>query len=124
MGIYRVSSVVSEVQKIKDLYSKSISNFLNYFTNLILQYFTLILDPTQALNELRQKSPHLSANVLKLYLRELPDPLFTSHLYHRFMSAVDCQVHEFRLSELCRIFNQLPEPNKNIILFIINHLKK
>ncbi|MBI3240295.1 MAG: hypothetical protein HYZ43_15860, partial [Flavobacteriia bacterium] len=26
--------------------------------------------------ELRQKSPHLSANLLKLYLRELPDPLF------------------------------------------------
>ncbi|CAF0746642.1 unnamed protein product [Brachionus calyciflorus] len=101
VGIYRVSSVVSEVQKMKDLYSKN---------------------PNQALNELRQKSPHFSANVLKLYLRELPDPLFTSHLYHRFMNAMECQLHEFRLGELCRVFNELPEPNKNIILFILTHL--
>lgn len=38
------------------------------------------------------------------------------------MNAVDCQVHEFRLGELCRVFNELPEPNKNIILFILTHL--
>lgn len=101
VGIYRVSSVVSEVQKMKDLYSKN---------------------PNQALNELRQKSPHLSANVLKLYLRELPDPLFTTHLYHTFMKALDCDLIELRQAELCRIFNDLPVPNKTIILFILTHL--
>jgi hypothetical protein len=103
MGIYRVSSVVSEVQKIKELYSKS---------------------PASALEELRRKSPHLAANVLKLYLRELPDPLFTSQLYHRFMKDLDCSVLEFRLSELCRTFSDLPKSNKTIIVFLLNHLLK
>jgi len=87
--------------------------------NQFVYYFT---DPNQTLNELRQKSPHLSANLLKLYLRELPDPLFTSHLYDRFMSALECSIPDFRLVELCRIFNELPEPNKTIILFVLTHL--
>jgi breakpoint cluster region protein len=82
------------------------------------------LDPNLALSELRQKSPHLSANVLKLYLRELPEPLFTTHMYHRFMLALDCTVPEFRSVELCRIFNELPDVNKTIILFILTHLLK
>jgi breakpoint cluster region protein len=81
-------------------------------------------DPNQGLNELRQKSAHLSANLLKLYLRELPDPLFTSFLYHRFMNALDCSVAEFRFAELCRVFQELPETNKTIILFLLNHLLK
>jgi len=98
---YRVSSVVSEVQKMKDLYSKN---------------------PNLAHGELKQKSPHLSANVLKLYLRELPDPLFTSHLYQRFIDALEISVPEFRAVELCRIFSELPESNKTIILFILTHL--
>lgn len=60
--------------------------------------------------------------MLKLYLRELPDPLFTTHLYHRFMSALDCSVNEFRMVELCRVFDELPETNKTIILFVLTHL--
>ena len=77
-----------------------------------------------ALNELRQKSPHLSANVLKLYLRELPEPLFTSYLYHRFIGALECSLAEFRTSELMCAFNDLPDTNRNIILFIFTHLLK
>jgi hypothetical protein len=83
-----------------------------------------IKDPNQALTELRQKSPHLAANVLKLYLRELPDPLFTSQLYNRFMKAVDHPVQEFKIEELCRTFSDLPEANKTIIFFILTHLSQ
>jgi hypothetical protein len=38
------------------------------------------------------------------------------------MSALECSIPDFRLVELCRIFNDLPEPNKTIILFILTHL--
>ena len=91
---------------------------------MFLKIYSIILDPNIALGELRQKSPHLSANVLKLYLRELPEPLFTTHLYHRFMSALECSVPEFISVELCRIFSELPDVNKTIILFILSHLLK
>lgn len=103
VGIYRVSSVVSEVQKMKELYSKN---------------------PNLALSEMRQKSPHLAANLLKLYLRELPDPLFTTPLYKRFMDALEQPCHEFRTGVLCGVFNDLPEANKTTIIFILNHLLK
>ena len=33
------------------------------------------------------KDPHLVANLLKVYLRELPDPLLTFSLYPRFVEA-------------------------------------
>ena len=83
-----------------------------------------VKDANLALSELRQKSAHLSANLLKLYLRELPDPLFTSFLYERFMGALECSLVEFRYAELCRVFNELPETNKTIIIFLLNHLLK
>ena len=101
IGIYRVSSVVSEVHKMKELYWKN---------------------PHLALSEMRQKSPHLAANLLKLYLRELPEPLFTAHLYKRFMKAIELPCPEFRSEELCNTFSELPDANKTIILFILNHL--
>ena len=94
---------------------------INFIYNNYLLLFNS--DPNQALSELRVKSPHLSANVLKLYLRELPDPLFTSDLYHRFMNALDL-LPDFRMSELCRVFNDLPEQNRTIILFVLTHLLK
>ncbi len=31
--------------------------------------------------------PHTIAGCLKMYLRELPDPLLTSELYHEWMKA-------------------------------------
>jgi hypothetical protein len=31
---------------------------------------------------------------------------------------------DFRMSELCRVFNDLPEQNRTIILFVLTHLLK
>lgn len=41
----------------------------------------------EEVNYTEYKDPHLVANLLKLYLRDLPDPLFTFKLYPQFIDA-------------------------------------
>ena len=78
-----------------------------------------------AQQELRQKSPHLAASLLKLYLRELPEPLFTTHLYPLFINSIEIFDNpQLRDQKLCETFNQLPDANKTILIFILNHLHK
>ena len=69
---------------------------------------------------------HAVTGLLKLYLRELPEALFTDPLYPQFSttySGLDGQRGE-RCNALCSIFNLLPPLNRKVILFILDHLVK
>lgn len=61
--------------------------------------------------------------VLKLYLREMPEALFTDALYPAFLEAF--QNGELsRGSALQSVYDQLPQINKSIIDFILAHLMR
>lgn len=45
------------------------------------------------------KDPHVVSNVLKLYLRELPNPLMTAEMYPKFIEA-QCALHHHLLYSL------------------------
>lgn len=63
-----------------------------------------------------QYSPHDVAGILKLYFRDLPDPLFTYSLYSRFMAAVACKKDpENNLEGIRKVLVQLP-PGHRIVL--------
>ena len=62
---------------------------------------------------------------MKLYLRELPEPLFTAQLYPQFISAIENFENTDEIDKnLCETFNMLPEANKTVLIFILNHLHK
>ena len=70
---------------------------------------------------------HSVTGILKSYLRELPEALFTDALYPRFFETFN----EFsiynevaRTTELLGIFEELPQPNKESINLILDHLIK
>ena len=56
------------------------------------------------------EDPHIPANLLKLYLRELPEPLLPFHLYDEFMRLSDPRTPDFA-SKIGDILTQLPPEN-------------
>lgn len=59
--------------------------------------------------------------VLKLYLREMPEALYTDALYPAFLDAF--QTGELsRGSSLRRVYEGLPQVNKAVIDFLLSHL--
>lgn len=60
---------------------------------------------------------------MKLYLREMPEALFTDALYPSFLEAF--QTGDLaRGSALRRVYENLPSVNKAVIDFLLAHLKR
>eukprot|EP00013_Stygamoeba_regulata_P001375 CAMPEP_0177628774 /NCGR_PEP_ID=MMETSP0447-20121125/311_1 /TAXON_ID=0 /ORGANISM="Stygamoeba regulata, Strain BSH-02190019" /LENGTH=675 /DNA_ID=CAMNT_0019130045 /DNA_START=267 /DNA_END=2294 /DNA_ORIENTATION=+ len=67
---------------------------------------------------------HLSASLLKLYLRELPEPLMTFAAYEPFIAA-DAETEEnLRLKYFRLLIHSLPPPNKLLFFRLFEVLKK
>lgn len=67
---------------------------------------------------------HSVTGVLKLYFRELPEALFTDHLYPTMLEAFNqSQSNLGKRTELLKdCFTKLPLQNKSTIKFILEHL--
>ena len=68
--------------------------------------------------------PHLFTAVMKSYLRELPDPLFSYKLMESWMSANNISNDVKRKDEVDRLLNELPEINKQNIEYLFDFLAK
>eukprot|EP00049_Salpingoeca_infusionum_P008205 m.133442 g.133442 ORF g.133442 m.133442 type:complete len:678 (-) comp13944_c3_seq1:367-2400(-) len=72
-------------------------------------------------------APNISsvAALLKAYLRELPDPLFTSNFYSAFVALADEQTScRQRIRSLQGTLNMLPKPNQNTIYYLFEHFAR
>ncbi|KAL1454203.1 hypothetical protein WDU94_010481, partial [Cyamophila willieti] len=72
--------------------------------------------------ELDHYSVHILANLLKLFLREMPEPLLTFEYYEDFLRAAD--LTEDRVSTLFSILKTLPKPNFDLMERLIFHLAR
>ncbi|KAM6219698.1 rho GTPase-activating protein 45 [Rhynchocyon petersi] len=122
-GIYRVNGVKTRVEKLCQAFENG-----------------------QELVELSQASPHDISNVLKLYLRQLPEPLISFRLYHELVglakdnlkaeaeakaaargrqdkdeSAAAAVAMAGRLRELLR---DLPSENRATLQYLLRHLRR
>lgn len=66
IGIYRVSGLTSDIQKLKKAFENN---------------------PYEAEHLLKEIDIHAVTGLLKMYLRELPEALFTNALYKKFFDA-------------------------------------
>jgi hypothetical protein len=64
------------------------------------------------------------AGVLKLYFRELEDPLFPRQSYDAFMKAARIDDDRLRIITLHDLVNRLPDPNYNTLRFLMCHLDR
>ncbi|XP_063676210.1 rho GTPase-activating protein 29-like isoform X2 [Bolinopsis microptera] len=105
-GIYRVAGAKSKMQSL----CRSFENGLD-------------------LVELNDKSPHLVSSVLKLYLRQLPEPLLLHSNYEDLIRiALNQQENgadlQTLLKQLHAILEKLPKANRFTLRFIVEHLNR
>ncbi|KAL0838743.1 hypothetical protein ABMA28_016797 [Loxostege sticticalis] len=113
VGVYRVSGSASDLNRLKK----------SFETNAY-----------EAEQLLKEVDIHSVTGVLKLYLRELPEALFTDALYPELLRAwgatqgagtsVDSGPAHTRRHALLKCYAQLPDLNKNCIDFLLNHFVK
>ncbi|XP_064626293.1 rho GTPase-activating protein 44-like isoform X3 [Lineus longissimus] len=99
-GLFRVAGSSSKVKKLKAAFDAGIVEMDDFL-----------------------RDPHVVAGALKLYLRELPEPLMTYKLYPEWMQAAQKPGDE-RLQALWTVMDKLPKPNYNNLRYLIKFLAK
>ena len=68
---------------------------------------------------------HSVSSLLKMYFRELPNPVCTFQLYDRFVEAVKSTEEELgRAERLREVLVCLPEPNYRTLESLVRHLHR
>ncbi|XP_022667001.1 active breakpoint cluster region-related protein-like isoform X2 [Varroa destructor] len=101
VGIYRLSGSTSDVQRLRRVFEN---------------------DPFEAEQLLREVDINAVAHLLKLYLRELPEALFTDQLYPDLFEALSQPEPEEKSARLLALFQRLPAINRNIVMHLIDHM--
>ena len=102
VGIYRVSGSAVDVSKLKKAYEHN---------------------PYEAEQLLKECDIHSVAGTLKLYLRDLPESLFTTPIYQQMFDAYQMTDAEQRKHVYLNLFSQIPHnPNQACIVFLVEHI--
>ncbi|XP_061834954.1 rho GTPase-activating protein 30 [Nerophis lumbriciformis] len=103
-GIYRLSGVSSNIQKLRGEFES---------------------DGTPELNkEVYLQDIHCVSSLCKAYFRELPNPLLTYQLYDKFAEAVAVQLEDERLVKIRDVLKELSAPHYRTLEFLMSHLAK
>ncbi|XP_077563428.1 GTPase-activating protein CdGAPr isoform X2 [Haemaphysalis longicornis] len=100
-GIYRLSGVTSNIQKLRVTFDEDRVPDLNE-------------------EEIRQDI-HCVASLLKMYFRELPNPLLTYQLYDKFVAAMQLQGNN-QLLRVREVVKELPPPHYRTLETLVRHL--
>ncbi|XP_019739240.1 uncharacterized protein LOC109524090 [Hippocampus comes] len=103
-GIYRLSGVSSNIQKLRSEFEGDRSPDLS--------------------KEVYLQDIHCVSSLCKAYFRELPNPLLTYQLYDKFAEAVAVQLEEERLVKIRDVLKELPPPHYRTLEFLMCHLVK
>ncbi|ESP03799.1 hypothetical protein LOTGIDRAFT_109936, partial [Lottia gigantea] len=99
-GLFRIAGAASKLKKLKACFDANIVDMEEF-----------------------RHDPHTVAGTLKQYLRELPEPLLTYHLYVEFMQAATLSKEKI-VPALKPIIEKLPPPNYNNFRYLIKFLEK
>ncbi|KAM9391893.1 rho GTPase-activating protein 27 isoform 2-T2 [Pholidichthys leucotaenia] len=67
---------------------------------------------------------HVITGALKLFLRELPEPLFPFSCFDKFIAAIQIQDYSLRVSYMKDLVQVLPLPNHDTMELLFKHLRK
>ncbi|XP_026573587.1 rho GTPase-activating protein 15 [Pseudonaja textilis] len=102
-GIYRVSGNLATIQK------------LRFVVN---QEEKLNLDDSQ------WEDIHVVTGALKMFFRELPEPLFPYCFFEQFVEAIKIQEHDSQVKAIKDLVQRLPKPNYDTMKILFAHLQK
>ncbi|KAH0520412.1 Rho GTPase-activating protein 9 [Microtus ochrogaster] len=118
-GIYRVSGNLAVVQKLRFLVDREravTSDGRYMFPEQPGQEGKLDLDSAE------WDDIHVITGALKLFLRELPEPLMPPPLLPHFRDALERSEPDQCLSEIKKLVDLLPKPNRDTLQYILEHL--
>ncbi|XP_060799788.1 rho GTPase-activating protein 32 isoform X3 [Neoarius graeffei] len=101
-GIYRLSGISSNIQKLRHEFDSEHIPDLSKDTYI--------------------QDIHSVGSLCKLYFRELPNPLLTYQLYDKFSEAVSGATDDERLVKIHDVIQQLPPPHYRTLEFLMRHL--
>ncbi|XP_029944808.1 rho GTPase-activating protein 27-like isoform X2 [Salarias fasciatus] len=67
---------------------------------------------------------HVVTGALKLFLRELPEPLFPFSCFDKFIAAIQIPDHSLKVSYMKDLVQTLPLPNHDTMELLFRHLRK
>ncbi|XP_077471171.1 rho GTPase-activating protein 12-like isoform X2 [Stigmatopora argus] len=102
-GLYRVSGNLALIQKLR---------------------FAINHDEKVNLSDSKWEDIHVTTGALKMFFRELPEPLFTYTLFHDFVSSIKIPDYTQRVHAINELVRQLPEPNHDTMRALFKHLRK
>ncbi|XP_051061622.1 rho GTPase-activating protein 12 isoform X2 [Phodopus roborovskii] len=101
-GIYRVSGNLAVIQKLR---------------------FAVNHDEKLDLNDSKWEDIHVVTGALKMFFRELPEPLFTFNHFNDFVNAIKQDPRQ-RVTAVKDLIRQLPKPNQDTMQILFRHLKR
>ncbi|KAG6920429.1 Rho GTPase activating protein 9, partial [Chelydra serpentina] len=120
-GIYRVSGNLAVIQKLRFVVDREravTSDGRYVFPEQPCQEERLSLaDP-------EWDDVHVVTGALKLFFRELPEPLVPFALFDAFVAAVKLPASGERVQRLGELVQSLPPPNYATLRYILAHLRK
>ncbi|XP_078393787.1 rho GTPase-activating protein 12b isoform X1 [Cetorhinus maximus] len=102
-GLYRVSGNLAVIQKLR---------------------FAVNHDEKLDLNDSKWEDINVITGALKMFFRELPEPLFTYHLFNDFVNAIKTPDYKHRIQGITELIRLLPKPNHDTMQVLFKHLVK
>ncbi|XP_031713117.1 active breakpoint cluster region-related protein isoform X1 [Anarrhichthys ocellatus] len=103
VGIYRISGVATDIQALKTAFDANTKDILVMLSDMDINAI---------------------AGTLKLYFRELPEPLLTDRLYPAFMEGIALSDPAAKENCMMHLLRSLPDPNLMTFLPLLEHLKR
>ncbi|MEQ2284447.1 hypothetical protein AMECASPLE_021734 [Ameca splendens] len=102
-GIYRVSGNLATIQKLR-----------------------FIVDQEEELNldHSQWEDIHVITGALKMFFRELPEPLFPFRFFQQFVEAVKIKESKQKTQAVKKLIQQMPKPNHDTLKLLFSHLQR
>lgn len=102
-GIYRVSGNLATIQKLRFIVDEEED---------------LDLDHSQ------WEDIHVVTGALKMFFRELPEPLFPFRSFQRFVDAIKIKESKHKVQAVKKLIQELPKPNQETMKLLFSHLHR
>ncbi|XP_038150788.1 breakpoint cluster region protein isoform X3 [Cyprinodon tularosa] len=103
VGIYRISGTATDIISLKAAFNSNLR---------------------EAVTRMRSSEVNTVSGVLKLYFRELPEPLIPSELFHSLANTLEIQDMDSRLVSMLSLLQSTPDVNRNTFLYLLHHLRR
>ncbi|XP_078132648.1 active breakpoint cluster region-related protein isoform X2 [Sander vitreus] len=103
VGIYRISGTTSEIAMLKTAFNSNLR---------------------EAVTRLRSAEVNAVTGVLKLYFRELPQPLIPTVMFQSLARMLEIQDINSKLVSMLSLLNSCPDPNRHTFLYLLHHLQR